>query len=172
MIKNRFLLFGTLALLMLTTVFATCKYSFKDVSPIPPEIKTFSINAFDNRARYVSPQLAPQLTEMVRQKTSGQTRLRQVTEEMGDYDISGYVSDYSVSTSGVSKQQSSTNRLNVSFHLIFKDSQDAKKNFETDISTSYDFSAGKTMQEGEQEIGDKIQKNVSDAIFNKIFSNW
>lgn len=157
---------------MLTMVFATCKYSFKDVSPIPPEIKTFSINQFENKARYVSPQLAPQLTEAVRQKVVGQTRLRQVTNDMGDYDISGYVSDYSVSTSGVSNQQASSNRLNVSFHLVFKNSQDAKKNFETDLSTSYEFSAGKTLQQGEQEIGDKIVKNVSDAIFNKIFSNW
>lgn len=170
--KRIFLSYLASGILMLTMVFATCKYSFKDVSPIPPEIKTFSINQFENKARYVSPQLAPQLTEAVRQKVVGQTRLRQVTNDMGDYDISGYVSDYSVSTSGVSNQQASSNRLNVSFHLVFKNSQDAKKNFETDLSTSYEFSAGKTLQQGEQEIGDKIVKNVSDAIFNKIFSNW
>lgn len=170
--KKNFLRYGFSGIIMLTMVFATCKYSFKDVSPIPPEIKTFSISQFENKARYVSPQLAPQLTEAVRQKVVNQTRLREITGDMGDYDISGYVSDYSVSTSGVSNQQASTNRLNVSFHLIFKNSQDATKNFETDLSTSYDFSAGKTLQQGEQEIGDKIQKNVSDAIFNKIFSNW
>lgn len=172
MAKNRFLLYGAALLVLTTMVFATCKYSFKDVSPIPPEIKTFSISSFENKARYVNPQLAPQLTEEVRQKIAGQTRLRQVTNDVGDYDISGYVSDYSVSTSGVGNQQATTNRLNVSFHLIFKNTQDAKKNFETDLSTSYDFSAGKTLQEGEQEIGDKILTNVSDAIFNKIFSNW
>lgn len=170
--KNRLLLFCVFCLTMFTMVFATCKYSFKDVSPIPPEIKTFSISQFENKARYVNPQLAPQLTESVRQKIINQTRLRQVTGEMGDYDISGYVSDYTVSTSGVGNQQATTNRLNVTFHLIFKNTQDAKKNFETDLSTSYDFSAGKTLQQGEQEIGDKIFKNVSDAIFNKIFSNW
>lgn len=163
---------GMLALIMVTMVFATCKYSFKDVSPIPPEIKTFSINTFENRARYVNPQIASQLTEEVRQKIAGQTRLREVTEDMGDYDIGGYISNYGVTTSGVGNQQATTNRLNVSFHLIFKNTQDATKNFETDLTTSYDFSADKTLQEGEQEIGDKIQKNVSDAIFNKIFSNW
>lgn len=170
--KNRFFFYSVAAILVSTMMFATCKYSFKDVSPIPPEIRTFSISQFENKARYVNPQLAPQLTESVRQKIVNQTRLRQVTGEMGDYDISGYVSDYSVTTSGVGNQQATTNRLNVSFHLIFKNSQDATKNFETDLSTSYDFSAGKTMQQGEQEIGDKILKNVSDAIFNKIFSNW
>lgn len=170
--KNRLLLFTILVFTMFTMVFATCKYGFKDVSPIPPEIKSFSISQFENKARYIDPQLSPQLTESVRQKVINQTRLRQVTGEMGDYDISGYVSDYSVSTSGVGNQQSTTNRLNVTFHLIFKNTQDAKKNVETDLSTSYDYSAGKTLQEAQREVGDKILKNVSDAIFNKIFSNW
>lgn len=170
--KKQTYFFATLGFIMLTMMSATCKYSFKDVSPIPAEIKTFSIVQFDNRARYVNPQLASELTEAVRQKVVNQTRLRPVTGEMGDYDISGYVSDYSVTTSGVGNQQATTNRLNVSFHLVFKNTQDATKNFETDVSTSYDFSAGKTLQQGEQEIGDKIIKNVSDAIFNKIFSNW
>lgn len=170
--KNLFSLSTLLLIIMTAMCSATCKYSFRDVSPIPPEIKTFSIGQFENRARYVNPQLAPELTEEVRRKVANQTRLRQVTNEMGDYDITGYISDYSVTTSGVGNQQATTNRLNVSFHLIFKNTQDASKNFETDVSTSYDFSAGKTLQQGEQEIGDKILKNVSDAIFNKIFSNW
>lgn len=172
MITGKLILYTVLLATVLTTSFATCKYSFKDVSPIPPEIKTFSINTFENRARYVNPQLAPELTESVRQKIASQTRLREVTGEMGDYDIGGYISNYAVTTSGVGNQQATTNRLNVSFHLIFKNSQDGEKNFETDLTTTYDFAATLTLQQGEQEIGDKIQKNVSDAIFNKIFSNW
>lgn len=171
-LKNKFLFYPVILVAFSTMVFATCKYSFKDVSPIPPEIKTFSLNAFDNRARYVNPQFAPQLTEQMRQKVISLTRLREVTGEMGDYDISGYVSDYSVTTSGVANQQAGTNRLNVTFHLDFKDSQDAKKNFEADLTSNYDFNADLTLQQAEQQLGDKIVKNVSDAIFNRIFSNW
>ena len=170
--KNRLFIYPVLLLVLLTMAFATCKYGFKDVSPLPPEIKTFSITAFDNRARYVNPQFAPQLTEEVRQKVVSLTRLRQVTGEMGDYDISGYVSDYSVSTSGVANQQAATNRLSVTFHLIFKNSQDAKKNFEADLNSTYDFDASRTLQQAEQQLGNKIVKNVGDAIFNRIFSNW
>lgn len=120
----------------------------------------------------MNPQFAPQLTEEVRQKVVNLTRLRQVTGEMGDYDISGYVSDYSVSTSGVANQQAATNRLSVTFHLIFKNSQDAKKNFEADLNSTYDFDASLTLQQAEQQLGNKIVKNVGDAIFNRIFSNW
>ncbi|MBW7840471.1 MAG: hypothetical protein H3C36_12715 [Chitinophagaceae bacterium] len=169
---NQMLLWGSMVLLSCTMIFATCRYSMRDVSPLPPEIKTFSIQQFENRARYVNPQLAPDLTEAVRQKVIGLTKLRQVTNDMGDYDLSGYVSDYSVSTSGVQNQQASSNRLNVSFHIILKNTQDASKNFEADVSSSYDFSSSLSLQQAERELMDRVLKNVSEAVFNRIFSNW
>ncbi len=152
--------------------FATCKYSFKDTSPIPAEIKTFRVNFLENKARYVNTQLSPQLTEKLKDKIRGNTRLRQVNEDSAHYDISGYVSDYSVSTSGISGNNASSNRLSVSFHLIFKNNLDLSKNFETDISTNYDFNASQNLAQAETILTPDIIKNTIDGIFNKIFSNW
>lgn len=152
--------------------FATCKYSFKDTSPIPPEIKSFRVNFLENKARYVNTQLSPQLTEKLKDKIRGNTRLRQVNEDSAHYDISGYVSDYTVSTSGISGNNASSNRLSVSFHLIFKNNLDLTKNFETDISTNYDFSASQNLSQAESTLTPDIIKNTVDGIFNKIFSNW
>ncbi|MDP4285402.1 MAG: LPS assembly lipoprotein LptE [Bacteroidota bacterium] len=173
-IRKRVRLSAILGLLMFTMSFATCKYSFKDTAPIPADIKTFRVNYFENRARYVNPQLAPQLTESLKQKIIGQTRLRQTNNDDANYDISGYVSDYSVTTSGVANQAAGTNRLNVTFHLIFKNTvdPDPKKSFDADITTNYDFSAQLTLPQAEASIGDQIVKNVTEAIFNRIFSNW
>lgn len=159
-------------LLLITFSYATCKYSTKDTSPIPLEVKTFRVNYLENKARYVNPQLSPTLTEKLKQKIVGQTRLRQINGDEAHYDISGYVSDYSVTTTGISNQNASTNRLNVSFHLIFKDRLDQKKDFETDLTNNYDFSAQKSLQEAEAQLGNDIIKNLVDGIFNKIFSNW
>ena len=172
--KTQIKLGSLLGFLMLTLSFATCRYSTKDTAPIPPEIKTFRVNYFQNKARYVNPQLTPQLTEALKQKIIGQTRLRQVNDDDAHYDISGYLSDYSVTTSGVANQTAGTNRLNVTFHLIFKNTidPDPKKSFEADLTSNYDFSASLTLQQAENQIGDKIIKNVSEAIFNRIFSNW
>jgi len=142
------------------------------VAPIPADVKTFRVNYFENKARYVNPQLSPAITEKLKQKIIGQTRLRQTNNDDAHYDISGYVSDYSESTTGISGQQASTNRLNVTFHLIFKNSLDNTKNFETDVSSNYDFSAQLTLPQAESQLQDEIVKNVTDAIFNKIFSNW
>ena len=160
--------------LFLMTIFnfATCKYSFKDTSPIPPDVKTFRVNYLENKARYVNTQLSPLLTERLKDKIRGNTRLRQINDDSAHYDVSGYISDYTVSTSGISANNASSNRLSVSFHLIFKNNLDLSKNFETDVSTNYDFAANESLQQAESKLNAEIIKNTVDAIFNKIFSNW
>ena len=172
--KKQLKLAGVLGFLFLTLSFATCKYSTKDTAPIPTEIKTFRVDNFENKARYVNPQIAPQLTEKLKQKIISQTRLRQTNNDDAHYDISGYVSNYSVTTSGVANQTAGTNRINVTFHLIFKNTldPDPKKSFEADLTSNYDFPATQSLQQAESNKGEQIIKTVTDAIFNRIFSNW
>ena len=171
---SRIQLFFLLTFVSVIFTFATCKYSFKDTSPIPADITTFRVNLFENHARYVTPSVAPALTEKLRQKIISQTRLRETKNDDANYDISGYVSDYSVTTSGVQNQQASSNRLNITFHLIFKNTvdPDPAKSFETDLTSNYDFPASQSLPQAEADKMDNILKTVTDAIFNKIFSNW
>jgi hypothetical protein len=150
--------------------FSGC-YSFKDVS-IPPEVKTVKVNYIENRATYVNPQLSPQLTDRLRQKINNQTRLTLVNNEDAHYDISGTVTGYSVSTAGISDQQAATNRLQVTVHIIFKNRLDEKANFEADVSRNFDFNASLSLQQAETQQSDDILKNLTDEIFNRIFSNW
>lgn len=172
--KKSIKLLTILSLVFLTFSFATCKYSFKDSSPIPADIKNFRVNLFQNKARYVNPTIAPQLTEQLKQKIIGETRLRETTNDDANYDISGYISDYSFSTSGVAGQQAATDRLNVTFHLIFKNTvdPDPDKSFEADITNNYDYPATESIQDAENSLMTNILKTLTDAIFNKIFSNW
>jgi len=148
----------------------TCRFSMRDVS-IPPEVKTVKVNFFENRARYINPLLSPRLTEKLRQKIVNQTRLSQTNGE-AHYEISGTITDYSVSTSGISDKQSSMNNLNVTVNIIFKNRLDEKKNFENSITRNFPFSATRSLQQAEAELNDAIINNMSDEIFNKIFSNW
>jgi hypothetical protein len=152
--------------------FSTCKYSFHDSSPIPQDVKTFRVNYLVNKAAYVNPQISPLLTEAVKTKIISNTRLRQTSDDSAHYDISGYVSNYSVSTTGISGSTPSQNRLTVVFHLIFKDKLDDSKSFEADISNNFDFSATQTLSEAESALTPTIISNTTDGIFNKIFSNW
>ena len=171
---NRSLLLHIAYCILLIAVFnfATCKYGFKDSAPIPPEIKTFRVNYFENKADYKNAQLSPQLTEKLKQKIIGTTRLRQTNDDDAHYDISGYVSRYYTSTSGISGNNASLNRLTTEFHIIFKNTLDEKKNFEADVNYSVDFDATLSLSQVESIKGPDIVKNLTDAIFNKIFSNW
>jgi len=171
-VGSRLLLLAIGILVMTIFTFSTCKYSFKDTSPIPEEIKTFRVNYFENKSRYVNPQLSPQLTEKMKQKVIGSTRLRQTNDDNAHYDISGYVSEYNVTTSGISGNNASSNRLTVGFHLVFKNTLDETKNFETDLSNNFDFPANQTLEQAQTALFPDITKNIVDGIFNKIFSNW
>ena len=162
----------TCALILVTFNFATCKYGFKDIGGLPTEVKTFRVNYFENKAEYKNPQLSPQVTEKLKQKIIGTTRLRQTNDDDAHYDISGYVSQYYTSSTGITGNNTSLNRLTATFHLIFKNTLDETKNFEADVTYSVDFDANLSLSQVEQSKGDEIAKNLTDAIFNKIFSNW
>lgn len=170
--KNNLLFFLTCILLLSIFNFATCKYSFKDTSPIPQEVKTFRVNYLENKAQYINTQLSPQLTERLKQKIINTTRLRQTNDDDAHYDISGYVSQYYTSTISITGNNSSGNRLTVGFHLTFKNTLDEKKNFETDLNRTFDFPATQSLTQAEATLNNEIVKNIVDEIFNKIFSNW
>ena len=155
---------------ILTITFLSGCYTFRDVS-IPPNVKTAKVNYIENRASYVNPQLSPQLTDKLRQKINNQTRLTLVQADDADYEISGYVRDYLLTTSGISNQQAATNRLVVTVHLVFRNRLDDKASFEADVSRNFDFDARLTLQQAESQKGDEIIRNMTDEIFNRIFSN-
>jgi hypothetical protein len=169
---------GILALAFLIGL-ASCKiYSFKDTS-IPPEVKTIYLAYIENRAQLVNPALAPALNDALRTKMNNQaSRLTIVPSAGGDYDITAWISGYSYATSGISNQQASSDRLTVTVHIVFKNNLDptGKKvppaNFEADVSRNFDFAATTTITDAEQQLLPTITSNLTDEIFNKLFSNW
>lgn len=161
-----------LFVLSVSSVNTGCRsYKFADIS-IPDSIKTVRINAIGNKARYINPQLSPQFTDKLRQKIVSQTRLTQVSNENAHYDISGWISQYDVSTSAISGQQVATNRLTVGVNIsiLNKLSQDLPKVFQ--VSRSFEFSATLSLAQAEARLFDEIIRNLTDEVFNRIFSDW
>jgi lipopolysaccharide assembly LptE-like protein len=177
--KSRRLPLSIICFLATGLALSSCKiYSFKDVS-IPPQVKTIHIAYIENRARLVTPQLAPQLNDKLRQKiTSQAAKLTQLQTSDADYDVSGTITDYSYTTSGISQQQAASNRLTVTVHIIFKNHLDptgknvAPADFEADVTRNFDFPASQTINDAEAQLLPTVVSNLSDEIFNKLFSNW
>jgi hypothetical protein len=161
----------------IASTFSSCKvsYGFTDKTSIPDSVKTVKINYIGNKAAYVNPQLSPNLTERIRQKILNQTKLANTNNENADWEITGEIRDYSISTTGVTsangQQQSSINRLTVGVHITINKRIDNKVE-EYDVSRSFDFSARQSLQTAEASLLDEMIRSLTDEIFNKLFSNW
>jgi hypothetical protein len=164
-------------LFILTFAFSSCKvsYGFNDKTSIPDSVKTVKINYISNKASYVNPQLSPNLSDRLRQKILNQTKLASTNNENADWEITGEIRDYSISTTGVTstngQQQSSINRLTVGVHITINKRIDNKVE-EYDVSRSFDFSARQSLQTAEASLLDEMIRSLTDEIFNKLFSNW
>ncbi len=159
------------AVLLGITMFSACKIYSLNSASIPPEVKTVKLGFIDNKARYVNPQLSPRLTDKLLQKIVGQTRLTRTNSDDAHYQIRGYISLYDVSTAGISGQQAAINRLTVGVHITFLNTLTSKTE-EFDVSRSFDFSANLSLPQAEGALTEEIVRNLSDEIFNRIFSNW
>jgi hypothetical protein len=150
-------------------------YSFTPKGTLDPNIKTVRVNIIENRAPYINPQLSPNLTDRLRQKITRQTKLTQTNRDDANLDINATITDYSVLTTGVSstngQKQTSVNRLTITVHVSFNNTlkNDVK---EADVSHSFDFPANQSLNVAERDLLDEMVRNLSDEIFNRIFSDW
>ncbi|RYZ30039.1 MAG: hypothetical protein EOO10_04255 [Chitinophagaceae bacterium] len=167
-----------IAFFLLNFSFSSCKVSYgltEKVSAIPDSIKTVKIIPFEPRSAYSNPQLSPNLTQSLRNKIVNQTKLTLTNSENAQWEITGEIRDYSVSTSGVTsangQQQSSINRLTVGIHVVIN-KRTENKTVEYDVSRSFDFSARQSLQTAEAALLDEMVRNLTDEIFNKLFSDW
>ena len=146
-------------------------YTFRDVS-IPDNVKTIKINYIENRASIINPQLSPKLTDQFKQTVQSYIRKATlVNSDNADYIINSYISTYTVSTSGIGTTQAVTNRLTVGVTMTLNNTLKGEMK-DYSISRDFDFSASLTLSQAENQLLPDILKNLSDEMFNRIFSSW
>ena len=153
--------------------FTSCGiYTMNDVSINYDSVKTIKLFTIENKASYVNPQLSPKLYEKLSQKFVNSTKLTRTNNDDAHYQITATITGYNPSqTVGISAQQATTNRLTVSVHVVLKKTLENKSE-EFDVSRSADFSANLSLQQAEGQLLDELVRNLTDEIFNHIFSNW
>lgn len=131
------------------------------------------MHILENRARNVVPTLSPTLTNKIRSRILTQTGLSPVNVDGADYDISGTISAYEVTVSGVQNTQvASQNRLTISINIIYKNKLNEKNNFNQTFTRFEDYPASTSLQSAESALIEKIGNQLADDIFNKAFVNW
>jgi hypothetical protein len=152
-------------------MFAGCGvYSFSGASV---EGKTIRFGVLENHARNVVPTLSPTLTDKIRNRILSQTGLAPQNSADADYELSGRITAYELTVSGVQNtQEASQNRLTISVEIVFKNNINEKAGFTQTFSRFADFPASQSLQAVETRLIDNIGTQLADDIFNKAFVNW
>lgn len=145
-------------------------YSFSGASI---DGKNINIHVLENRAANINPTLAPSLNAKIRSRVLSQTGLAPVNTDAADYDITGAITNYVVSTTAVqNQQQASQNRLTISVEISFKNRLNVKSNFTQTFTRFSDFPATSDINTVEGRLVDDIGTQLADDVFNKAFVNW
>jgi len=135
------------------------------------DAKSISISFFPNQAALVQPTLSQSFTEDLRNFFQTQSPLSLV-QKGGDLLVEGAITDYSVAPVGIGNQTASSNRLSISVRVIFTNSLDATKDFETTFSRFADFPSSQNLVSVERELISQINQQLIQDIFNKALINW
>lgn len=162
--------FLTFYFLLFTFLTSCGVYSFTGATI---EGKTINVHGLENHARNVVPSLSATLTDKIRSHILSQTGLSPVNGDNGDYDITGNITTYEVTVTGVQNNATATkNRLTIGVQITFKNKLNPKANFTQSFSRFSDFDASQVLQNVETALIEDIGNQLSDDIFNKAFVNW
>ncbi len=164
-------LLSLLAFLMVLLTGCKISYSFSGAS-ISPDVKTISVQYFQNRASLVQPQLSRNLTDALIDKCKAQTNLSFVNG-IGDVNFEGEISDYNTRPLTVSADaQAATNRFTITVKVKFTNAVDPTLSYEQSFSRYEDYDSAFSLGDVEDSLSKNIIELLVEDIFNKAFVNW
>ena len=150
-----------------------CKitYSLSGAS-ISADVKTISIQYFQNRARLVQPTLSQYITNELQDMCRTQTNLNFVSD-VGDVDFQGEITDYDTRPLTVSGDAlAAMNRFTITVKVKFTNAIEPDLSYEQNFSRYEDYAGDKELSSVEDDLVEKIVEQLIDDIFNKAFVNW
>jgi hypothetical protein len=151
----------------------SCKisYSFTGAN-LSPDIKTFSVYYFPNRAKLINPTLSQTFTEELREKLQRQTSLDEI-KESGDLEFEGQITGYEVRPMSIQKDDlAAQNRLTVTIKLKYTNNKTPDDNFERTFSAFEDYDSVNSLSDIEGDLVPEIIKKLTEDIFNATIANW
>ena len=158
---------------MLLGAMNQCKvtYSFSGVN-ISPEVLTYSVDYFPNRAPIVQAQLSQLFTESLMDKIQGNTSLNLSTDG-GDVGFSGEITGYDTRPTAITGQETAArNRLTITVRVKYANLIEPELDYDTSFSRFEDYDASQNLTDVENELIELILENIIDDIFNRAFISW
>ncbi|NOR74535.1 MAG: hypothetical protein GQ525_05200 [Draconibacterium sp.] len=170
--RRQFLLFATVILFIgISTTGCKINYSFTGAN-LSPEIKTFTVYYFPNRARLINPTLSQTFTEDLKSKLQRQTSLNEIADG-GDIEFEGQITGYEVRPISIQKDdRAAQNRLTITVKLKYTNNKDPEQSFEKSFTAFDDFDSSLTLSDIESVLVPDIVKKLHEDIFNATIANW
>ncbi|MDF1574943.1 MAG: LptE family protein [Bacteroidales bacterium] len=157
----------------LLVALAGCKisYSFSGVN-ISPEVKTYSVDYFQNRAPVVQAQLSNVFTETLQDKIQSNTSL-EFSNQGGDVEFSGEITGYETRPMAITGAElAARNRLTITVRVKYTNVVEPELDYDTSFSRYEDYDASQDLSSVENELIELIVENLVEDIFNRAFVSW
>ncbi len=159
--------------LALIAVLSACSVRFTlKGSSVPENLKTFTVQYFENRAPLINPTLSQSFTEALKDRVTRESRLVLETKD-GDIEFKGTITGYSIRPMAIQADAlSAETRLTVTVKVEYRNFKNPKDNWESQFSAYEDYPSERNINDIEGELTNLIIEQLTEDIFNKAFSDW
>ncbi|MEJ8756606.1 LptE family protein [Pontibacter sp. H259] len=174
-LKNNLLKIYTFSLLSLTILFSGCGvYSFTGTS-ISPDIKTISIQNFENPTGEGPANLTQLVTNNFKNYYRRNTNLTLLQQE-GDLQLEGQIVSFTVSPAAIQREgeidRAALNRLTLGVQVRFTNTQNPDESFDQLFSISQDFPENQDVTQLSPAFIEQLTERLVTDVFNKTVANW
>ncbi len=146
-------------------------YSFTGAS-ISPNVKTYSVKYFQNKANTVNASLSNSFTEKLKDYFATQTNLQQIDSD-GDLSFEGDITSYTIKPIAIKANETARqNRLTIKIEVSFINKFDEKLSFNSSFIRYKDFPAEEDLSSVEDIYMEQICDEIVEDVFNKSVVNW
>ncbi len=146
-------------------------YSFSGTS-IQPDVKSISVEYFENNALRVNPSLSSSLTDALIDQYRKFTGL-DILSEAGDMNVFGEITNYDTKPMAVTADEvASQNRLTITVKIYFTNRLHPEEDFEKSFSAYADYDSTQLLDAVESTLCEEIIEILVEDIYNATVANW
>ena len=127
---------------------------------------------FENTASLISPSLAQDFSEILRDYFLRRTNFRLVAND-GDIEITGEINGYTVKqTTMTGTSEASQNRLTITIKAKLESEKHPELGWNDSFTNFADFDGSADLSSLEKGLQTQINEKIAQDIFNKTFGKW
>lgn len=140
---------------------------------ISPEVKTFSVDYFPNKAPLVVPFLSDMMTEKLQNYLRSKTSLKEITDNNGDIRFDGMITNFSQRPMEIQRDEiAASNRLTITVKVRYVNTKDDTYDFDSSFSHYVDYSIDEDYDAIQERLVGEILDKIVEDIYNKALVNW